>query len=279
VNGYSSCTPVSDGERVFILSGLGTVAAFDLDGNRLWAKLLEKPTAGWGHSASPALVGGKLICHVRSIIALDPATGKQLWRTPGTPRWGSPQAAVVGDVPVIVTPDGAVLRAEDGKVLASRLNPLAYNSPMVNGHVAYFVQHGSTAHELSFNEDGKLSAKKLWAARIPKKRYYSSPAVHDGLLYGIHQAGHFSVIDAKTGKVVHSKAIKFGRKEVYPSVVIAGKHVLFSREDGTTVVMTAGREPKEVARNKLEPFRSCPVFVGDKMLIRGLRHLYCIGKK
>jgi hypothetical protein len=28
--------------------------------------------------------------------------------------------------------------------------------------------------------------------------------------------------------------------------------------------------------NELEPFRSCPVFVGDKCYIRGLSNLYCL---
>jgi len=36
-------------------------------------------------------------------------------------------------------------------------------------------------------------------------------------------------------------------------------------------------ELKEVARNKLEPMRSSPVFAGRHMYLRTLKNMYCIG--
>ena len=42
--------------------------------------------------------------------------------------------------------------------------------------------------------------------------------------------------------------------------VLAGKYLFVSSENGTTLVLEPGRQYKELARNKLKPFRATPVF-------------------
>jgi hypothetical protein len=44
------------------------------------------------------------------------------------------------------------------------------------------------------------------------------------------------------------------------------------------VVVQPGREFKELARNKLETFRSSLVFEGKRVYIRTDKKLYCIGE-
>jgi len=75
VNGYSSATPASDGDNVYVLFGTGVAACYDMEGNRKWIKMLEKSKHQWGHSASPLVVGDKLIVHINDIFALDKKTG------------------------------------------------------------------------------------------------------------------------------------------------------------------------------------------------------------
>ena len=57
----------------------------DLEGKRLWAKFVEAPRIGFGHAASPLLIDGKLIIHLKDLVALDIATGKELWTHPPDP--------------------------------------------------------------------------------------------------------------------------------------------------------------------------------------------------
>jgi hypothetical protein len=59
---------------------------------------------------------------------------------------------------------------------------------------------------------------------------------------------------------------------------MAGEHIFVSSDNGTTAVITPGREYNEVARNTLEEFRASPVFVGDRLYIRGVENFYCIGE-
>ena len=93
-----------------------------------------------------------------------------------------------------------------------------------------------------------------------------------------YRARLFSVLDAKTGKIIYEKKLDQLKATTYPSPVLAGNYVLLSDEKGTTIVLEAGREYKETAVNVLEPFRSSPIFIGNRMYVRTLKSLYCIGK-
>jgi hypothetical protein len=65
---------------------------------------------------------------------------------------------------------------------------------------------------------------------------------------------------------------------MYPSVVLAGEHLLLSSDNGTTLVVKTGREYREVARNRLEPFISTPIVHGDRIYVRTFGHVWCIGR-
>jgi len=59
---------------------------------------------------------------------------------------------------------------------------------------------------------------------------------------------------------------------------VAGNRIYISSDNGATVVLEPGREYKELARNKLEPFRSSLVFEGRRMYVRTEKKLFCIGE-
>ncbi|NUQ65479.1 MAG: PQQ-binding-like beta-propeller repeat protein [Pirellulales bacterium] len=99
---FASNSPVTDGEVVVFFFGNGDLACFDLGGNRLWSRNIQKDFGEfaflWSFSASPTLYDGKLYVQVLQrnvpvqgrgladrenesyLLALDPKTGKTLWR-------------------------------------------------------------------------------------------------------------------------------------------------------------------------------------------------------
>lgn len=99
---YASPSPVTDGRRVFFFYGQGDLAAFDAAGQPLWSRQLAKDYGEfaflWTFASSPLLLGDRLYIQVlqrdvpvqgrgRSggpiesyLLALDPATGRELWR-------------------------------------------------------------------------------------------------------------------------------------------------------------------------------------------------------
>lgn len=276
VNGFSSPTPSSEGKRVYVLYGTGVAAAYDLDGKRRWIKFLEKPVNGWGHSASPLLADGKLILHIRNVFALDPATGNEIWKTPSPEHWGSPILAHVGKTPVVVTAHGDILRASDGVRLAEKIFPLTYCTPLNIGNRLYFIENNGKCVELPPEiVSNRAPVRLVWITTPKSERYYASPLYHDGLIYAVMQHGHLSVIDAETGQVIGEK--KFAGGTFYSSICSAGGNIFVSNESGTTTVFKPGKSLEEIAVNKLESFRTTPLFAGDRIFIRGLKNMYCIG--
>jgi outer membrane protein assembly factor BamB len=277
-NGYSSSTPVSDGKCVYVLFGTGVAACYDLAGNRKWIKLIQKPVHGYGHSASPLLVGDKLLVHVVDVFAVDTKKGEIHWREKSKLAWGSLVHAKVGNDDVVVTSSGCVIRISDGEVLTRRLPALSYNTPIINGDQVYFIQPNSAVFKLPKDASERINRKPHWQVKLKKDRYYASPVLHQGLIYAVTQRSIFSVIDSTNGSVVYTKNLRLGGKP-YPSITLAGNYLYVSSDNGRTVVLKPGREYEEVARNKLETFRSSPVFKGKCLYIRGYKNLYCIGKE
>lgn len=275
-NGYSSSTPTSDGTRVYMVFGTGVVVAYDMEGNRLWGRVIEKPNHGWGHSASPVLSDGRLVIHVRDVHGLDPASGETVWRAKSGARWGASVSTVIDGHGVVITANGEIIRAKDGLVLASGLHGLEYCAPLVHDGVVYFIEHGGKAFRLPAKADGTEKPELLWKTEPPKERYYASPLYHDGLIYCINQQRVYSVIDAKTGVVLKSDVIASLRQTVYPSLAWVGSRVFLGAEGGTVVFLEPGVEMKEVAASAIGSFRTCPAFEKDRVYIRTLDSLYCL---
>lgn len=99
---YSSPSPATDGNVVVFFYGNGDLVTFDLDGEKLWTRNVQKEegdfTFQWTFSSSPLLYEGKLFLQVLQrdtpvhgkgfkdktndsyLLAMDPKTGKTLWK-------------------------------------------------------------------------------------------------------------------------------------------------------------------------------------------------------
>jgi len=289
-NGFTSATPVSDGRRVFAVFGNGVVVAYDLDGKRLWTRFLEKPLHQWGHCASPVLVGGRLLVQIETLTALDPKDGTEVWTQPAEKwvnqrrkQWGTCSPARIGDTDVVVTVTGRVIRVSDGEVLFSDLARVQFSTPLVVRGVVYFIGASKgLAVRLPETTDGKPEV--LWTTTTVKDRYYSSPALHDGVLYAITRSGHLSAFEAATGKEIYRQKLLLAATEkeknaAYSSISLAGNALYFTGMDGSVVVVKPGRKYEELARNKVETaLRSTPAFDGKRIYLRAPGHLYCFGR-
>lgn len=104
-NNCASPSPVTDGQRVFVLFATGDLAAFDFAGKELWRRNLATEygrfAINWIYGSSPLLYRDKLYVQVLQdrqvpenyshaqdgrpdrdsfLLCLDPATGQNLWR-------------------------------------------------------------------------------------------------------------------------------------------------------------------------------------------------------
>jgi outer membrane protein assembly factor BamB len=280
VGGYSSATPVTDGKNVYVIFGNGLAAGYDLQGNRLWLKLIEHPTVTFGHGASPVLVNDKLLVHFADLVALNVKDGTEVWRTKIPPSHGTAMPARIGGVDVIIHPQGHVVRVADGVVLTSKLGSCGPNSPLVQDGKVFYMAGQARGYALPATLDSATLWQPLWKGTNIKGGgyWFPSPILHDDLIYALSASANFTVLDAKTGQRVYEDKLDLGGGQCYPSITLAGKYLFVSSDNGHTLVLEPGREYKEVAHNSLETFRSSLVFDGKRMYVRTVKNLWCIGE-
>ncbi len=278
VTGYTTPSPVTDGKNIYVCYGTGIAAAYTPEGKRLWMIVTEKPTHGWGYSASPVFAGGKFIISYKHLSGLDPKTGKVVWQVPTKYHWGSPVSVKIAGKDVLVTPNGELVRAADGVVLSKTLPALEFNSPAVlDGIVYIFDKDKAAAYRLPVKAEAGAKAEKIWESPIMKERYYASPVTDGKIVYGIIRYGKMTALDARTGKKLFERKIDLGKGQNYPSPTIAGNTLFVSIDNGTTAVMKLDAAGTQTGENKLTEFRSCPIFIGKRMYLRSLDGMYCIG--
>jgi len=320
--GLAGFTPTSDGVFVYAFYASGVTACYDLDGQRQWIRLDPHANFEHGMSSSPLLVDGKVILYMRELFALDAKTGSKVWSMkhtqeeglyPGGRFHGSPVAATIGGVAVVVLPSGHILKASDGKVLYENKaihQPQCVPSPVVANGVLYKPNHNGSLFMIGLPDSlvEPLLPKSFRETKISFSQDFqsyafhwicSSPLVHDGLVYTLNGFGVLTVLEAGTGAVVYQKLLDIDQycgpegpaRGLGCSPTLAGNYIYLMGNFGTTLVIKPGRTYQQVAKNRIEDWVevpnagwynhtertvACPVFDGERMYVRAEQHLYCI---
>ena len=308
----SSPSPVTDGAHVWVVSGNGVIACFDLNGNEKWK--FDTPrkygTFGLAHGygSSPLLLDGKLIVQVLHgqntddpsyVFALDAANGALRWRVerPTDARNESPDAyttpAVLetGGKKQIVVLGGDYVTGHDSETGAEvwrsgGLNPRRsanyriVPSPTVREGMIFAPTRQTPLLALKAGGSGDITASHLawnWTGRgapdVPTP-------VSDGLrFYMVDDGGQITCLDAKTGTLIwgpHDTGV--GRVSASP--IIADGKIYVTSETAEIAVMQAGPHYKLIATNSLDGTYtlSTPAFAGSEIFVRTATHLYCIAK-
>jgi outer membrane protein assembly factor BamB len=294
LHGYASGTPTTDGQNVYAFFGRSGVFAYRLDGELLWRADVGDGIHTWGTGTSPILYKSFVIVNAsvesQSVVALDKTDGKEIWRVPGIEMsWSTPL--------VVDLPNGAQELVVSMKNKALGLDPATgeklwecaavedYVCPAVIAHDGIvYIAGGRTPQTFAIRAGGRGDVTEthlLWEAN--KSTKVPTPLYHDGHLYWIDQRGVAACVDAKTGELVYQERPQISGRgdKIYASLVlIDGKLYGVTRQDGT-VVLAAGPEFEELARNHLgDPsiFNGTPVPSNGQLLIRSDRFLYCVGE-
>jgi outer membrane protein assembly factor BamB len=291
--GYAASTPVTDGTHLYVFFGKSGVFCFDLDGNQRWHVLVGKGVNGWGSGASPMLYKDLVIVNAsvesNALVALDRATGKEVWRTPKVSQaWGTPVLVTTPEKgqELVLSVQGRVagFDPDTGKELWSAAGHKGYVVPTVVVHdgVVYALGGGGTS--LAVKSGGRGDVTKthvLW--RTNKGPNAASPVYHDGTLYWVSESGgtlHFQ--DAATGKSTEQRlGPNVGR--VWASPVLADGKLYFVSQFKGTYVVTARTKFELLAHNAFEDDASrsnASLAVSDgQLFLRNDQYLYCIGKR
>jgi len=322
-NNMASPSPAADGKRVFFLYASGDLVGFDYDGNKLWARNIEAEYGNlalqFGYSSSPMLYDNKLYVIVirrnkpyrppeaqepldSFIIAIDPETGKNLWKQQrttnafdeGMETYSTPIPFVHNGRTTILNTGGDFVTAHDAetgkelwrfeywtrKVRDSRIIP-----SLVTGDGLVFGtrhKHGGVFALRPGSADNSSQASIVWefdgpSPDCPTPLYYQNRLY---VLNGIRSGKVVTCLDPKTGSQIWQGRIG-GRGPWRASLTGADGKLYCINETGEIVVLKAGGDEFNIlfeTKTDETPIQSSISIANGHLFIRTAKNLYCIGK-
>jgi outer membrane protein assembly factor BamB len=302
-NTFATETPASDGKHVYVIfHSIGVLAAFDLEGKKLWSVETGayKMTAGFGTGSSLAVGEGLVFVQNDNeeksfVAAFDTTTGKEVWRDKraGKSAWASPLLWKNKVRTELVTCGGGTVTSYEpktGKVLWSMgklssftSSPAAdddriyfgYSNPTTVGSL-YAIKAGAEG-DITPMDDTEPTAGIAWIRKGAAPGMPSAVSV-GGYVYVMGSVG-LGCYEAKTGELQYKQRLPKIRT-VAASLWAAGDKVFVLDEAGTTFVIKVGPKYELLGTNAIEDtFWSTPAVAGKELYLRGTNALYRIAAK
>ena len=309
--GSGSCPSlVTDGRRLFAYFKSGTLAALDFDGKVLWRTNLQqryvKDTLIWDLGTSPVLVDGSnlvvAVMHETNsyVVALHSATGEELWKVDRNftcneesgQSYATPLVTVQEGRTTLVLWGGDHLTGHDASNGAMLWQCGGFNpnnkrhwrniaSPAMDQGII-IVPYGREQFVAGIKIEGKGDITQT--ARLWEKQGLgtdsATPLASDGKAYFVNFKGNVWCLDMQTGQELWKAVLPSGKGSFYSSPVMAGDKLYFCREEGTVYVGQVSSAGLQLLNEtKFDDFFvASPVLVRDRLLLRGEKYLYCLGK-
>lgn len=252
------------------------------DGEVIWSVQLTKrynvKVPIWGFSSSPLLVDGKLILDAGRLVALDPHTGKEIWKSNKSykPGYGTPTPFEFQGKTFVahLNNDGlTVVNVDDGREVAfydiqAQFNTAATSPIVHNDTIWVSVGYDGRCALLRFTGE---SLEKIYSNRDLKNHFNTSVLI-DGYVYGVHgQANHARTctlvcMDYDTGEVAWEQ-----RGGGFGTLSAAGDSLLYLNASGMVAVIPANPKGFKVAAKAQILRGQCwtsPVLAGGKLYCR-----------
>jgi outer membrane protein assembly factor BamB len=322
----ASPSPVTDGKSAIFLFGSGDLACFDLHGACRWKRNLQQdygPLAFyWTCGGSPLLYGGRLYVQVlqRSVpiegrdlkgnesylLALDPDSGRTLWRRPRSSQ-AAAESQESHTTPIVMTHGGrSQLLIAGGDALSGhdpatgeerwrwgRWNPgrspswpLIASPVVCDGVALVCVPKGQPVYAIKPAGTGTLDDRVVaWTSRgsRPVTSEVPTPACYEGDFFVLSDSRNgLSRVASQTGKVLWSVRTPGQSKYEASPLVADGKVYLINFAGEVAVLNAASGEllrviPMDEPADG-EMVRASIVAAHGQLFIRTTRKLYCVGK-
>ncbi len=306
----SSPSPVTDGERVWVMTGTGVLKAFDYAGNELWKRDIPQDYGEfglmWGYASSPLLHENALYIQVLHgmktddpsyILRIDATTGDTVWREERSTEAlnESPDSYTTpallkydGNIEIVITGGDAVSGhdPETGKEIwrADGLNPARQRnyrvvaSPVIEGNMIYAPTRIRPLLALKAGGRGDvLQSHVIW--ETDNGPDVPTPVTDGQYFYIINDSGIVYVHDAHTGELTYGKQ-RIQRGTYSSSPVLADGKIFITNESGLTTVFASGPEFIELSRNPLDDYcLSSPAISEGQIFIRTAQYLWAIGER
>jgi len=307
--GSGSCpSAVTDGERLFVFFKSSTVAALDFNGKVLWkTNLMEnygEITYWWDLGSSPVLADNNVVIAVMHegksyLLALDQATGKVAWKVDRNYTCGresaqsytTPLVVNEGNSTTIVVWGADHLTSHDaatGELIWSYtgFNPTQRSawrtiaSPIISeGVVVVPYGRGKFTAGIKYGGLGEMTAKEFLWEKSGFGTDVATPVVRNGKVYLLGYRGTLWCIDIKTGQELWQTDLLAGNGVFYSSPTLAGDKLYICSDEGAFFVCQLSPTGIQILnQTKFDDYIvATPVLVQDRMILRGMKNLYCFG--
>lgn len=307
-----NASPATDGQSIFVFYKSGTLGAVDLEGKLRWkTNLVErfgKDTLFWDHGTSPVLTARHVIMarmHQGEswLAAFDKASGEMAWKVPrnyktpvecdhgySTPLviqyqgkesilvWGAQHLTIHDAASGEVTWSCGGFNPGDNKLWPAIATPVIVGDVVV---IAYGRNDRGTPrlHGIRLSGTGDVTQTNHVWKREDVGTFVPTPVAYKGKMILVGDQGLVTSIDPATGKTEWQGAFPKHRLNYYASPLVAGGKLYAPREDGIVYVANvAGDKFEQLAENDMaESVIGSPVPAADRLLLRGEKHLFCIG--
>jgi outer membrane protein assembly factor BamB len=293
LNSFASSTPLCDGSRVFV-TFLDTdqtyVAAYDLDGQRIWETRPGPFSSKHGFCSSPVLYGDWIIVNgdhdgESFLAALERSTGKIVWRVPRVNKTRS------YSVPRILSIEGRDQIVLTGSLLTSGFDAktgerIWWVKGPSEQMVASIVESGDLLFALGgYPERHLLAIRKGGSGDVTQSHlvwrthrgvpYVPSPLIYGPWLHVVSDDGMYSCYEPATGNLRVQKRVA---SHVSGSMVGGAGYVYITDDDGKTTVLRNSGDFEVAAKNELgEGVYSTMAVSQGNLFLRGEKHLFSIG--
>ncbi|MCI0685492.1 MAG: PQQ-binding-like beta-propeller repeat protein [Gemmataceae bacterium] len=287
-------SPSLAGGRLFTISVTGILTAWDAaSGKRLWqfdsSDRFKKSHPRWGAAMSPIVDGDRVIAHFGTdrrgaLIALDAATGKEVWRQGDFgPSYSSPLVVEIHGVRQVIDWNERTLAGVDAKSGRKLWNVSApgdfidQNMPTPvfhDGRVLLGAENRGIRCLVPRLENGEWDVDEPWH-QTKAALNMSTAVMNGGLLYGFshYGKGRFFCLDPKTGDILWEGPERTGDNVMFLSIP---GHVVALVNDGMLrIIAASGAGYREVASYRVAEDRTWapPVLLDRGILVKDLEHL------
>ncbi|MGD8374976.1 MAG: PQQ-like beta-propeller repeat protein [Acidobacteriota bacterium] len=305
-HGITRTVPATDGALVFSLDPKAVLHALDAaTGEERWRKDFVKDYGSqippWYNGQNPLLDGGHLIVAPAGakalMVALDPATGKEIWTTANPQGWllshASPMPATLGGVRqyLFSVLEGAIgVAADDGRMLWH--HPFKFNisvspSPLaIDGERVYVTgayDAGGTMFRVTRDGDAWSTETLFVHGPTEWNSEVQTPILADGHMFAVGKAkrGLFTCLDLD-GKPVWTSEGK-ASFDLGSFLLADGMFFVLEGSTGTLRLLEANAKGySELARAQVLEGHDVwgPMALSDgKLILRDMTKMVCIKVK
>jgi len=306
----ASPSPVTDGTRVWVMTGAGRLTCLNFAGKEVWTRDLQAEYGPFGqnhgYASSPLLSGGQLYLQVLHgmktdepsyVLALDKLTGRTIWKVDrltdapleSPDDYSTPIMVTTNERQRLVVSGGDYVTGHSlrtGKEVwrmggfnpkRERFYRTIASSIAVGGTVYTTSTRGRPFVAFRPNGSGDItSSAAVWQNDLGSD--VPTPTTDGKRIFVVRDRGVLNAFNCRNGsKVAEPKRLEPGTYSASP--LLADGKLYATNEDGVTSVLSAD-SLEVLAVNRLEGRTlASPAAAGNQLFIRTAEYLYCLANK